>query len=96
MNKPNGVWDDLVDPAEAPAMRLRSLMLMRISEQVKGWGQNPEVICQKLFISNGRLHDLLAGHIDLFSYDELVELLPRADLNLEAILKEGLRRAETR
>ena len=68
------VWDDLVDPAEAPAMRLRSFMMRRLAQQVKSWGQNPEVICQKLYISNGRLQDLLSGHIDLFSYDDLIGL----------------------
>ena len=92
MNKPNGVWDDLVDPAEAPAMRLRSYMMRSLVRQIKSWGQNPEVICQKLYISNGRLHDLLSGHIDLFSYDDLVELLPLADLDLETILKQGMGR----
>jgi predicted XRE-type DNA-binding protein len=85
------VWEHLLPADEVPAMRLRSFMMRRLVREIKSWGQNPEVICLKLYISNGRLQDLLSGHIDLFNYDDLIELLKCADLNIEQVLKEGIR-----
>jgi len=86
------VWEDLFSPEEAPALRLRSVMLHRITDKVLSWGQNPELISQKLEISVERLRTMLAGHLDLFSYDDLVAMLPRAGLDLETVMREGVRR----
>ena len=90
-NKSKCVWEHLLPEAEAPAMRLRSYMMRTLVKEIKNWDQTPEETCNKLWITNGRLTDLLSGHIDLFSYDDLFELLKLAGIQVETTIKEGLK-----
>jgi predicted XRE-type DNA-binding protein len=75
------VWDALEDtPAEAENMRLRSSLLIAISEAVAAWSVNQTEAARRLGVTQPRLNDLLRGRIGKFSLDALVALAARAGL----------------
>jgi predicted XRE-type DNA-binding protein len=75
------VWDALEDtPAEAENMRLRSSLMIAISEAVAAWGLSQTEAARRLGVTQPRLNDLLRGRVGKFSIDALVALAARAGL----------------
>jgi predicted XRE-type DNA-binding protein len=75
------VWDALEDtPAEAENMKLRSRLMIPISEAVSGWHVTQTEAARRLRVTQPRLNDLLRGRVGKFSLDALVPLAARAGL----------------
>lgn len=83
------VWDALEDtPDMAENMKIRSVLMMALQEQVKGWGLSQTEAAHRLGVTQPRLNDLLRGRIDKFSLDALVNMLDRAGLKLHVEVQE--------
>jgi predicted XRE-type DNA-binding protein len=77
------VWDALEDtPTEAENMKLRSTLLIAISEAVAAWHVTQTEAARRLGVTQPRLNDLLRGRIGNFSLDALVALAARAGLGV--------------
>jgi prevent-host-death family protein len=75
------VWDALEDtPAEAENMKLRSSLMIAISEAVSAWQVTQTDAAKRLGVTQPRLNDLLRGRVGKFSIDALVALAARAGL----------------
>jgi predicted XRE-type DNA-binding protein len=75
------VWDALEDtPADAENMKLRSSLMIAISEAVSGWRVTQTEAARRLGVTQPRLNDLLRGRVGKFSLDALVALAARAGL----------------
>lgn len=75
------VWDALEDtPTEAENMRLRSSLMIAISEAISAWQVTQSEAARRLGVTQPRLSDLLRGRIGKFSLDALVALAARAGL----------------
>lgn len=83
------VWEALVDsPEEAENLRLRSELMMIISDTVEDWGISQKDAAKRLHVTAPRLSDLMNGKIDKFSLDALVKLLAGAHLKIEMTVKQ--------
>ncbi len=77
------VWDAIEDsPAEAANLRLRSELMIAISQAVAGWGVTQAAAARRLEVTQPRLNDLLRGRINNFSLDALIVLADRAGLEV--------------
>lgn len=77
------VWDALEDtPTEAENMKLRSTLLIAISDVVAAWHVTQTEAARRLGVTQPRLNDLLRGRIGNFSLDALVALAARAGLGV--------------
>jgi predicted XRE-type DNA-binding protein len=75
------VWDALEDtPTEAENMKLRSSLMIAITEAVSAWGLTQTDGARRLGVTQPRLNDLLHGRVGNFSLDALVALAARAGL----------------
>jgi predicted XRE-type DNA-binding protein len=75
------VWDALEDtPTEAENMKLRSSLMIAISEAVSAWHVTQMDAARRLGVTQPRLNDLLRGRVGKFSLDALVALAARAGL----------------
>ena len=84
MNKQfDSVWEALEDTSEAAEnMRMRSALMMAISTQLAQSNGTQSVKAGQLGIAQPRLNDLLAGKINKFSLDALVNIAVRAGLEV--------------
>lgn len=77
------VWDALEDPpTEAANMKLRSSLMIAISEAVPAWQVTQMDAARRLGVTQPRLNDLLRGRVGKFSLDALVALAARAGLSV--------------
>jgi predicted XRE-type DNA-binding protein len=84
------VWDALEDtPSEAENMKLRSNLMIAISETVAAWGVTQMEAARRLGVTQPRLNDLLRGRVGNFSLDALVALAARADLAVHLEIKSA-------
>src|SRR5205807_3513482 len=75
------VWDALEDtPAEAENMKLRSNLMIEISEAVSAWQVTQTDAARRLGVTQPRLNDLLRDRVGKFSLDALVAIAARARL----------------
>jgi predicted XRE-type DNA-binding protein len=75
------MWDALEDTsAETENIKLRSSLMIAISEAVAEWGVSQTEAAKRLRVTQPRLNDLLRGHVGNFSLDALVPLAARAGL----------------
>jgi predicted XRE-type DNA-binding protein len=75
------LWGALEDtPTEAENMKLRSSLMIAISEAVSAWGVTQTDAARHLGVTQPRLNDLLRGRVGKFSLDALVALAARAGL----------------
>ena len=75
------VWDALEDtPTEAENMKLRSGLMIAITEAVSAWRVTQTDAARRLGVTQPRLNDLLRGRIGKFSLDALVAIAARAGL----------------
>lgn len=78
------VWDAIEDtPAEAENMKLRSMLMMALEQQIrtKGWTQSEAA--SRFGVTQPRVSDLLRGKINLFALDALVNMVVAAGLRVE-------------
>lgn len=69
------VWDALEsDPSEAENLRLRSQLMLGISELIRSRDWTQSVAARHCAIAQPRLNDLVRGKIDRFSLDALVNI----------------------
>ena len=84
------VWDALSDsPEEATTMKIRSDVMIAITDTVQGWDTTQARAASRLGVTQPRLNDLLQGRINKFSLDTLLTLAARAGLKV----KINIRRA---
>lgn len=75
------MWDAPEDtPTEAENMKLRSSLMIAITEAVSGWHMTQTGGARRLGVTQPRLNDLLRGRVGKFSLDALVALAARAGL----------------
>jgi len=80
----NSVWDALESsPEDAEKMKLRSVLMIALSDYVKNSGGTQATVAERLGISQPRLSDLLKGKINKFSLDMLVTLAIKAGLTID-------------
>ncbi|WNL41949.1 XRE family transcriptional regulator [Halomonas sp. PAMB 3264] len=85
-NRFSSIWDALEDtPEEALNMRLRSQLMMKVSERVRAWDVSQKEAAKRLGVTQPRLNDLLKGKINKFSLDALVTLTTSADMHVELV-----------
>ena len=78
------VWDALEStPAEAANMKLRSTLMMALTEHIKAEGWTQSEAASRLGVTQPRISDLKRGKIDLFGLDTLVNMLSAAGLEIE-------------
>ena len=72
------VWDALEDtPTEAENMKLRSSLMIAISEAVSAWQVTQADAAKRLGVTQPRLNDLLRGRVGKFSLDALARISQR-------------------
>src|SRR5215469_13328567 len=73
------VWEALEEtPTEAENMKLRSILMIAITETVTAWHVTQIEAARRLGVTQPRLNDLLRGRVGKFSLDALVALAARA------------------
>jgi predicted XRE-type DNA-binding protein len=78
------VWDAISEtPAEAANMKLRSSLIIALTEHIRREGLTQTQAARLLGVSQPRVSDLIRGKIDLFSIDTLVNMLSAAGLHVE-------------
>jgi predicted XRE-type DNA-binding protein len=78
------VWDAISEsPAEAENMKLRSSLMIVLTEHIKREGLTQAQAAKLLGVSQPRISDLNRGKIDLFSIDTLVNMLSAAGFHVE-------------
>ena len=79
----NDVWDALSDtPEEAENMKIRSGLMMAISDRLENLDGTQAARAKRLGITRPRLDDLLQGRINNFSLDALVTIAINAGLKI--------------
>jgi predicted XRE-type DNA-binding protein len=90
----DSVWEAIENtPQEALNMRLRSELMAKIAERVGEWQVTQREAAVRLGVTQPRLNDLLAGRINKFSLDALVNLTGPAHLHLELTIEDEEGRA---
>jgi predicted XRE-type DNA-binding protein len=85
------VWDAIEDtPAQAENMKLRSALMMAISEHVKAAGLNQTQAANLFAVTQPRISDLMRGKINLFSLDMLVGMLSAAGIRIEMTVQRPI------
>lgn len=70
------IWDAIEDdPAKAASLRLRSQLMMEVSDYVKKSGLTQAEAAKMLGTTQPRLNDVLKGKIEKCSVDRLVNML---------------------
>lgn len=78
------VWDAIEDtPQEAENMRLRSSLLIALSQRIETEGWTQKDAAARLGVTQPRVSDLIRGKIDLFSLDALVNMVSAAGLHVD-------------
>jgi len=78
------VWDAIDDlPQEADNMRLRSRLMIALSERIEAEAWTQKQAAVRLGVTQPRVSDLVRGKIDLFSLDALVNMVVAAGLHVE-------------
>lgn len=78
------VWDAIEDsPSEAENMKLRSALMMALSEHIQGNDLSQAQAAQLMGVTQPRISDLMRGKITLFGLDALVNMATAAGLRVE-------------
>lgn len=79
----NNVWDALEDdPIRAENLKLRSVLMIEISEKIKNRGLTQKQAAKILQITQPRVSALLKGKINDFRLDSLVDMAHRLGLHV--------------
>ena len=69
----DSVWDALEeDPVKAGSMKIRSALMIAVTQKIKADGMNQTQAANKLGITQPRVSGLMQGKIDMFRLDMLV------------------------
>ncbi|MGW4846157.1 helix-turn-helix domain-containing protein [Nocardia brasiliensis] len=80
----DSVWDAIEDtPQEAESMRLRSRLMIALTERISAQGWTQTVAAERLGVTQPRVSDLMRGKVHLFSLDALVNMVTAAGLHVE-------------
>ena len=71
------------DEAEAQSLRIRSELMLAISQLVEREGVTQTEAAERMAVSQPRVSDVVRGRIDRFSINALVEMLARAGRQVE-------------
>jgi predicted XRE-type DNA-binding protein len=83
VQKFDSVWDTLEDdPIRRQNLKLRSELMIRISEELRTRGVTQTQAAALLRISQPRVSELLQGKIDSFRVDSLVDIAHRLGLRV--------------
>lgn len=83
MKKFASVWDALEDdPVKAENMKLRSSLMMAITDRIKTEGLNQTEAAERLRITQPRVSALMKGKIEDFRLDTLVNMAHRLGLRV--------------
>jgi predicted XRE-type DNA-binding protein len=77
------------DRAEAENLRLRSDLMIRLTDYYRKSGMTQAVAAKSLGLTQPRLNALLKGKINLFSLDALVTIASRAGLSVRLVVKKA-------
>jgi predicted XRE-type DNA-binding protein len=78
------VWDALEDdPVRAENLRLRSALLIQVTQKIKSMGVTQQQAASLLQISQPRVCALLQGKIEQFRLDSLVDMAHRLGLSVQ-------------
>jgi len=75
------------DPKVAENLRLRALLMMRLSAWMNEQQLSQREAAATLGVSQPRVSDLVRGQIDKFSLDALVEMVARTGARVELAIK---------
>jgi len=86
VSKPHGnVWNAICDgPAEAANMKMRSLLIIALTEHIKAKKWTQAEAAEHLGVSQPRISDLINGKVNKFSVEALIGLLASAGLEVQA------------
>jgi predicted XRE-type DNA-binding protein len=80
----DNVWDAIEDtPQAAENMRLRSVLMMALKQQLTRAQLSQAQAAQLLGVTQPRVSDLMRGKINLFALDALVNMATAAGLQIE-------------
>lgn len=82
------VWDAL-EPKQAANMKLRSELMIQISEYVKNSGMTQAAAAEQLGVTQPRLNDVLKGRIDKCTVDRLVNMLDAIGYQVEVSISQA-------
>ncbi len=86
MDAYSNVWDALFDDKEkAENLRIRSSLMIEITQYIKQNNLTQKQAAQKFDVSQPRLSNLVNGKIDMFTIDTLVNILTKT--GAEIVLK---------
>lgn len=78
------VWDAIEsDPATAENMKMRSRLMMALSDHIERGGLSQAQAAKLFNVTQPRISDLTRGKIELFSIDTLVNMLAAAGLHVD-------------
>ena len=79
----NSVWDALEDdPVRQESLRLRSALMMEITERIKDQGLTQTQAAEVLHINQPRVSTLLKSKINDFRLDSLVDMAHRLGMHV--------------
>lgn len=77
-------WDGICDtPAEAAHMKIKSALLLALTDRVKSWKVTQAAAAERLGLTQPRVNELLRGKISNISLEKLIELSERAGLAID-------------
>jgi predicted XRE-type DNA-binding protein len=86
----DSMWDAIEDtPAEAENMKLRSVLMTALEDQIARARLTQEEAARLLGITQPRVSDLVRGRIDRFGLDTLVNLATVAGLHVKMEVVEA-------
>ena len=77
------------DPAVAYNLRLRSEMMNELRSYIEIEGITQEEAAGRMGVTQSRISDLVRGKVDQFTIDMLVNMLARAEIDVELLLKQA-------
>lgn len=84
------VWEDITDtPEEAANLRIRSQLMMALTEYVENLTITQEEAGKRLGVPRSRVSELVNGKISKFSIDRLVNMASRVNLEMQIVVKQG-------
>jgi predicted XRE-type DNA-binding protein len=88
-NSFESIWDAIEDtPEQAENMKLRSLLIMALSEHIRCNELSQTKAAQLFQVTQPRISDLMRGKVNLFSLDSLINMAVTAGLHVELRIKE--------
>ena len=79
----SSVWDALEDdPVKAENMKLRSALMVAITQRIEEEGLNQTQAAERLDITQPRVSSLMQGKIELFRLDTLVNMAHQLGLHV--------------